>query len=104
MGAVAPGAPDGVKELDPVDPGPDPLEQIMDREIKGIVAEAFPKLDRDYRTVLMMRVDGMKYCEIADRLGVSENTVATWISRGIRELGGHIRRRIAPVAGGGQGK
>jgi RNA polymerase sigma factor (sigma-70 family) len=84
---------DGERQIDPADPAPDPLVRIMDQEIKGIVAEAFPKLERDYRTVLKMRVEGMKYSEIARRLGVSENTVATWISRGIRELGQHIRRR-----------
>jgi len=84
---------DGSRPIEPADPGPDPLEQILGREIKGIVAEAFPKLARDYRTVLTMRVNGMKYSEIAGRMGVSENTVATWVSRGIRELGQHIRRR-----------
>jgi DNA-directed RNA polymerase specialized sigma24 family protein len=41
-----------------------------------------------------MRVEGLKYGEIASRLGVNENTVATWISRGIRELGRHVRQRL----------
>ena len=81
------------RQIDPADPAPDPLVRIIDQEIQGIVAEEFPKLERDYRIVLKMRVDGMKYSEIAQRLGVNENTVATWISRGIRELGEHIRRR-----------
>ena len=54
----------------------------------------FPKLDREHRQVLTMRVDGLKYGEIASRLGVNENTVATWISRGIRELGRHVRQRL----------
>ena len=97
MAAVESDRPGGGQPMDPADPAPDPLEQLMDRELKGIVAEAFPKLGRDYRTVLRMRIDGMKYCDIADRLGVSENTVATWVSRGIRELGSHIRRRTARV-------
>ena len=87
----------GRRSIDPADPAPNPLEQMLDREIEGIVAEALPKLERDYGTVLKMRVNGMKYSEIAARLGVSENTVATWISRGIRELGRHIRRRTERV-------
>jgi RNA polymerase sigma factor (sigma-70 family) len=89
--------PGGGKQSDPMDPAADPLEQLIDRELKAIVAEAFPKLERDYRTVLNMRIDGMKYSDIADRLGVSENTVATWVSRGIRELGRQIRRRTTLV-------
>jgi DNA-directed RNA polymerase specialized sigma24 family protein len=36
----------------------------------------------------------LKYGEIASRMGVNENTVATWISRGIRELGRHVRQRL----------
>ncbi len=51
-------------------------------------------LDRDYRDVLTLRMDGLKYGEIARRMGVNENTVATWVSRGIRELGRRIRKRM----------
>lgn len=83
------------KHTEAVDPAADPLHQLIDRELQAIVAEAFPRLDRDYRTVLRMRISGMKYSDIADRLGVSPNTVATWVSRGIRELGQQIRRRTA---------
>lgn len=80
---------------EPADPAADPLDQLIHRELVAIVADAFPKLERDYRTVLHMRIDGLKYSDIADRLGVSQNTVATWVSRGIRELGEQIRRRTA---------
>jgi DNA-directed RNA polymerase specialized sigma24 family protein len=38
-------------------------------------------------------MDGLKYGQIARRLGVNENTVATWVSRAIRELGRRIRKR-----------
>jgi DNA-directed RNA polymerase specialized sigma24 family protein len=38
----------------------------------------------------------MKYGDIAQRLGVSENTVATWVSRGIRTLAQSVRRRMQP--------
>jgi RNA polymerase sigma factor (sigma-70 family) len=85
------------KHTDPADPAADPLDELIDREIRGIVAEALPKLARNHRAVLQMRIEGMKYGEIADRLGVSLNTVATWVSRGLGELGEQIKRRTARV-------
>jgi RNA polymerase sigma factor (sigma-70 family) len=79
---------------DPADPAPNQLDVLMDREMQGIVVESFGKLDSEYRRVLSMRVDGLKYGEIARRLGVNENTVATWVSRGIRDLAQRVRRRV----------
>ncbi len=72
---------------DPADPAAGPLEAMIEQELRAIVVDCFPKLEREQRRVLIMRVDGLKYGEIASRLGVKENTVATWVSRGIRELG-----------------
>jgi RNA polymerase sigma factor (sigma-70 family) len=80
-------------DLDPVDPAPDQLDALIRKERQGILVDCFPGLDREYRTVLRMRAKGLKYGEIALRLGVSENTVATWVSRGIRELAQSVRRR-----------
>jgi len=78
---------------DPVDPSPGALDALIRKELEGIVGDCFQRLDPDSRTVLRMRADGLKYDEIADRLGVNENTVATRISRGIRALGHLIHRR-----------
>jgi RNA polymerase sigma factor (sigma-70 family) len=78
------------------DPAPNPLDTLIQKELQGIVVECLPTLDREYRDVLNMRVHGLKYEEIALRLGVNENTVATWISRGIRELAQRVRKRTAP--------
>ena len=89
----------------PADPAADPLDELIDREIRVIVAESLPKLARDHRAVLRMRMEGMKYEEIARRLGVSPNTVATWVSRGMRELGEQIKRRTTrgrPARGSGK--
>ena len=61
------------------------------------MVECMPALDSDYRRVLKMRADGLKYGDIALRLGVSENTVATWVSRGIRTLAQCVRRRTQPL-------
>ncbi|HEX3743122.1 MAG TPA: RNA polymerase sigma factor [Bryobacteraceae bacterium] len=79
---------------DPADPATGPLEAMIERELRAIVVDCFPKLEREQRQVLTMRVDGLKYGEIASRLGVNENTVATWVSRGIRELGSQVRKRL----------
>jgi RNA polymerase sigma factor (sigma-70 family) len=80
--------------LDPADPATGPLEAMIERELRDIIVDCFPKLDREQRQVLTMRVEGLKYGEIASRLGVNENTVATWVSRGIRELGRQVRKRL----------
>lgn len=85
--------------LDPADPAPGQLDALIRKELEGIMVDCFPMLDLEYRTVLKMRVDGLKYGEIAIRLGVNENTVATWVSRGIRELAQCVRRRTERFTG-----
>jgi RNA polymerase sigma factor (sigma-70 family) len=87
-------APMGQSYVDPADPATGPLEAMLEQELRDIVVDCFPKLEREQRQVLTMRVNGLKYGEIASRLGVNENTVATWVSRGIRELGRSVRKRM----------
>ena len=84
----------GESYVDPADPATGPLEAMLEQELRAIVVDCFPKLEREQRQVLTMRVNGLKYAEIASRLGVNENTVATWVSRGIRELGRSVRKRM----------
>jgi RNA polymerase sigma factor (sigma-70 family) len=79
---------------EPADGSPGTLEELVARETRAIVSDCFARIDGDYRKVLVLRMDGLKYREIARRLGINENTVATRVSRGIRELGGRIRARI----------
>lgn len=79
---------------EPADTAPDSLHRLVEQETQAIVADCFATLDRDYRDVLTLRLDGLKYGEIARRMGINENTVATWVSRGIRELGRRIRQRM----------
>jgi RNA polymerase sigma factor (sigma-70 family) len=82
--------------LDRPDPAPDQLSALIQKELQQIVVECMPALDADYQRVLRMRADGLKYGDIALVLGVSENTVATWVSRGIRTLAQCVRRRTQP--------
>jgi RNA polymerase sigma factor (sigma-70 family) len=79
---------------EPADASPDALDAMIQRETHTIVSDCFATLDRDYRDVLALRMEGLKYGEIAHRMGVNENTVATRVSRGIRELGRRIRKRM----------
>ena len=83
---------------DPADPAPGQLDALLRKELRGIVANCFPALAQEYRTVLKMRAQGLKYGDIAIRLGISENTVATWVSRGIRELAQCVRRRTRGIS------
>jgi RNA polymerase sigma factor (sigma-70 family) len=78
---------------DPADPSPGQIEVLIQKEVQGIVADCLPMLGQEYRTVLRMRAQGMKYGEIAIRLGTNENTVATWVSRAIKELTYCVRKR-----------
>lgn len=75
------------------DASPTALDALVEKEMRSVVNDCFATLDADYRKVLQLRMDGLKYSQIARRLGMSENTVATWVSRGIRELGRLIRKR-----------
>ena len=84
----------GLDQPEPADARPCQLDVLIQEELRRIIADCLPALDREHRKVLRMRVDGMKYGEIATRLGVNENTVATWVSRGIRDLGQRVRRRM----------
>ena len=93
LGGIQPERFDEKSRLDPPDPAPDPLEVLIQKELQEIVVDCFPMLDPDYRTVLRMRADGLTYGQIALRLGENENTIATWVSRGIRALAQCVRSR-----------
>jgi len=89
------GGPDRPVEehMDRADPAPDQLGLLMQKEFQQIVGDCFGRLESELRSVLNMRVEGLKYSEIAVRLRVNENTVATWVSRGIQAVARCVRRR-----------
>jgi DNA-directed RNA polymerase specialized sigma24 family protein len=76
------------------DPSADQLTILIDDQLQTIARECLSSLEEEYRTVLILRTKGLKYTEIALRLGVSENTVATWIRRGTRAAAEQIRERL----------
>jgi len=79
---------------EPADPARTPLEHLMEAEMRGIVQEALSTLNADHRSALVLRLEGTKYTDIANRLGVNENTVATWVRRGSRALVEQIQHRL----------
>lgn len=93
LAETSPGHSDWIGGLDPADPAPDQLDALIQKQMQQIVVECLPALDPEYRAVLRMRAEGLKYEEIALRLGTNENTVATWVSRGIKTLSQCVRRR-----------
>jgi len=80
--------------LDVRDPSPDQLDLLIDDERQTIVRECLSTLGAEYRRVLTLRAKGLKYAEIASSLGVSENTVATWVRRGTIAVARQVRERM----------
>lgn len=80
--------------MEVADPAADQLDRLLDDEMKRVVRECLGEVDDSYREVLVMRAKGMKYAEIATRLRVSENTVATWVRRGTKAVADLVRERM----------
>ena len=73
------------------DPGPSPLEQLMDRERQELLGMALSGINPNFRAVLVLReIEGLNYEEIAEILEISLGTVKSRILRG-REA---LRRRL----------
>ena len=74
--------------------GPSQLDVVIDAELRAIVHECLTRLGDDRRKALLLRLQGVKYQDIARRLGMNEKTVATWLRRGTLELIQHVRDRM----------
>jgi RNA polymerase sigma factor (sigma-70 family) len=78
------------------DPRPDQLQNVIDAQSRAIVHECLMQLNGDQRAAWLLRLQGARYEEIARRLGVNENTVATWLRRGTQELVRRVQEQIDP--------
>jgi RNA polymerase sigma-70 factor, ECF subfamily len=71
---------------------PDPLHRIIEMERIEAVRQALSELPGRVQDCLRARVvDGLKYSEIGKRLGISENTVAVHVHRGLKSLKARVK-------------
>jgi RNA polymerase sigma-70 factor (ECF subfamily) len=81
-------------ELRVLDGRPDALETIAHDEELAQLAEAIQTLPERCREVLVLRkLHGLSQKEIAEKLGISENTVAAQASTGMRRCVEYFRER-----------
>lgn len=68
-----------------------PLGTLIERELEEQIRSAIEQLPAECRTVFCKsRIDGLKYTEIADELGISVNTVKYHIRNAIAHLHSHL--------------
>ena len=73
-------------------PGPLPDQALCNREQSDFVRRALMRLPEIYRTVLVLRhYEDLKFCEIADVLGVPEGTVKSRMSEALTQLARLLR-------------
>ena len=74
------------------------IGRLEDEEVESAIATAIDALPAPVReTFVLSRQDGLKYAEIASRLGVSVKTVEARMGKALKEL----RDRLAPWMPGG---
>jgi len=76
------------------DARPSQLDVAIDAQLRAMVHDCVMSLAEDRRAAVLMRLQGAKYDEIARRLGLNENTVATWLHRSSQELIRRVRERM----------
>ena len=56
-------------------------------EIEKVLMSCLDTLPKEQRSVVIMKeYEGMKFREIAETLKTSENTIKTWLYRGLKQL------------------
>ncbi len=68
------------------DPAPQPEQTAMEREKMVRMRAALGRLSPQERHCLYLRMEGLRYREIAEVLGVQTPTVVTFLTRGIKKL------------------
>ena len=87
---------DTVNSLDGTDGIAEDDKELTDRSMEEArmwtAIDSLPKKCR--RILLMNKVQGMKYSEIADELGISENTVRNQISKALKTVKEGVRKAV----------
>ncbi len=64
-----------------------PERSFQQNELERVIFSALQELSEHQRSVVIMKeYEGLKFREIAEAMGESENTVKTWLYRGLRNL------------------
>lgn len=76
------------------DQSPGVVDLVIRQQDQLLLAEAFSLLPERCRQVLTLRkIHGLSQREIAARLGISENTVESLVSKGARRCANYVRKR-----------
>ncbi len=88
---------DGEHERElPADVDDTPAEQLLTKELQGVLSEAIQKLPLDYRTVFVLRdVEGLSTRETATIVKITEEAVKSRL----RRARAFLRREVAPYMG-----
>jgi RNA polymerase sigma-70 factor (ECF subfamily) len=68
-------------ETAPVDTGPDPERALMEKQRRSAVYRAVRDLSPQQRNCLHLRVQGLRYREIAETIGISTSAVGEFLRR-----------------------
>lgn len=72
----------------PVEPAPDPERALMDGQRRSALLEAIRGLSPQQRHCLHLRVQGLRYREIAEAIGISTSAVGEFLRRAVARLQG----------------
>lgn len=71
-----------------------PERNFQQGELEGVLLTALNELSEDQRSVVIMKeYEGLKFTEIAEAMETSENTVKTWMYRGLKNLKASLERK-----------
>jgi RNA polymerase sigma factor (sigma-70 family) len=71
-----------------------PERNFQQGELEGVLLAALNELSEDQRSVVIMKeYEGLKFTEIAEAMDTSENTVKTWMYRGLKNLKVSLERK-----------
>jgi RNA polymerase sigma-70 factor (ECF subfamily) len=81
--------PSGVLDAQtPVDGAPDPERALIDGQRRSALLEAIRGLSPQQRHCLHLRVQGLRYREIAEAIGISTSAVGEFLRRAVARLQG----------------
>lgn len=66
--------------------GPDPEHALMDKERRSALTRAIRELSPQQRNCLHLRVQGLRYREIAETIGISTSAVGEFLRRAVLRL------------------